>query len=378
MLYVTYQCSVCRRKKDLPKDDLRALPNQCTITKGCQGKLFSVGETAFPTATQPVFGLVDWYPRGQLQESLPIIPGEQTILLSTSAAGAVTMAVHMSDADHAANTTLNLNISQLRVEDVASTEYFYVLGSAATMVSGQDANAKTMRFDQAAINDGRVFVIVNGVAKFPGIDLTLSVDKITFNSALPAGTAIDVSVYQQATTIDRVLTFTANSTKEPLIAGGSWSNVSWLETYQQYSVGASIPDTMKWWIYTCSSFGDVTTSARIKITGLYNASGSKLLFPATFLLASTPYEAVDRYLNFSVDISKLSADYAMMVVANTVSELAADIGALVEVYPPFQIFRSPAPSSSSLTLPDTFTTSGAIPTDSPLIRLSGKKILGPI
>jgi hypothetical protein len=51
--YVTYQCSVCRRVKDSLKDDTRAAPNQCTITKGCSGRLFKIGESSTASTIAP-------------------------------------------------------------------------------------------------------------------------------------------------------------------------------------------------------------------------------------------------------------------------------------------------------------------------------------
>src|SRR5271154_5038323 len=98
-LYNVFQCSVCHRIKDILQDPVHAAPNQCTITKGCSGFLFPIGETTVLTPPTPIAGLTDWYPRGQKPSSVPLAPTEQTVDLSTSETGVITMALYVPTAN---------------------------------------------------------------------------------------------------------------------------------------------------------------------------------------------------------------------------------------------------------------------------------------
>ena len=62
MTIQTYQCTICRRLKRAELDNVRAIPDQCTITKGCKGILNPVSGTPY---VPPTKDLVDWYPRNK-------------------------------------------------------------------------------------------------------------------------------------------------------------------------------------------------------------------------------------------------------------------------------------------------------------------------
>jgi hypothetical protein len=268
------------------------------------------------------------------------------------------------------------------VEDVGYQQYLFKPTIATPTVSGRDVTGKNMRFDALAINEGRVFVRVDGVSRFVGTsanEIQLTPNIITFNTPLAAGAVVDVLVYAEKNTIERILTFNANLTTAISVNSGSWENVSYVKTY-----GASgILDAESWWLYTARSVSGIGSSSRMKLEGVYDAANTALftgsqLAKVRFFLASSPYENVDRYLNFVVEASKLHETFALSSVMTDKIELFADAHSQVELYPPLQLYMSSNPLISSFTKNDTITTNTNIPTDTSSVKKSGTKIIGPV
>jgi hypothetical protein len=176
-----------------------------------------------------------------------------------------------------------------------------------------------------------------------------------------------------------VLPFVANRTFNVSLNSGSWGNVRWIKEYDS----TGLLKVNKWWLYSCVSLDVIPGSARLKLEKLYAEDGTTVLLQEEqlsnirLLLASTPYENTDRYLNFYVDCAKLNQDFALSSVTTSVDELYAD-DALVEIFPPFQLIKNPTLSISSFVTADTFTTSSSVPTDTVNTRMSGSKIIGPV
>lgn len=381
--YITYQCSICRRTKNFIQDNVRSVPNSCTITKGCEGRLFDIGiaPSLSNVATSPE-GLVDWYPRGQAVTVVPVEASVPTTLLSTSATGVLTLAIYQSDAEAFSRDIVKLLLTQRKVENISYQQYLFKTVVPTTLISGRDLTNKNMRFDQLAIDESRVFIRVNGISRFPGPDpedVVLTPNAVSFNSATPIGATIDVSVYTEKGTIERVLPFVANRTFNVSLNSGSWGNVRWIKEYDS----AGLLKVNKWWLYSCVSLDVIPGSARLKLEKLYAEDGTTVLLQEEqlnnirILLASTPYENTDRYLNFYVDCAKLNQDFALSSVTTSVDELYAD-DALVEIFPPFQLIKDPTLSNSSFVTADTFTSSSSIPTDTVNTRIVGSKIIGPV
>lgn len=386
-IYTTFQCSVCRRTKDVLKDNVRAVPNQCTITKGCTGSLFKIGETPLPSSVAPVAGLTDWYARGKKATATPVAPAESPIVLSTSSSGVITLAIYQTDAQALARPALVLGLTQRSITDVEYQQYVFTVVGATTVVTGRDSTSKNLRFDQAAITEGRVFVRVNGVARFAGTassEFSLAPNIITFNSALPDGAVVDISVFLQKNTVKRQLAFNANYvTVDTTTAAGSWGNVRWVKEYDT-TTDALKPN--KWWIYSCTGLDGIVSSSRLIINGIYEDDGVTPVLSAAqissanirFLLSSTPHENSDRYLNFYVAPEALVDGYALSTATSSIMELYADEVSLVEIYPPLQILSTALMTDSSFIIADTFTTTTTVSADAANVRLAGSKIIGPI
>lgn len=368
--YITYQCTVCRRTKDVLQDKTRITPNLCIITKGCAGRLTQIGETSVATQTAPMAGVVDWYARGIVNAAVALPKGVSSFLLSTSSAGTVTLAIQADIAWVASNPHVKLQLVQRRTDDISYQQYRFIVTSPTNTISGKDSNGKNLLFSQQAIDEGRISVKVDGVPSAPSDFVEPWVPNVLqFNATLKIGTSVDVSVYSQKETISRLIDFTANRDIASSINGGAWWNIDWI-----------IDDNgAKRYLYSCTDIGLLPKSAKFKVDGLYDVTGTILqAVPMQFVLASSPYENVDRYTNFCVELSDLVNDFNLSTAMNTFMELSVDDNFVGEVFPPYQLIKNTVPSQSSYLSSDVFTTSSAITTDTLASRLSGTKIIGPV
>lgn len=355
--YIKYQCSVCRRTKDVEQDNVHVSPNKCTITKGCLGILLVLDQTKIQEPVLPVAGLEDWYPRGQtrLQQTVPVeVP---PVRVATSASGALVIAVKTEN-QNLLPDSFDVVFLQRRTEDIAFNEYSFRTTEARSVFSGRDSNGKILRIDSAAISEGRVLVRVNGVISTTAV---ATVNTITFPSPQPTGTLVTVRVQLEKETIEKTITLTRNSEQSPVISRGSWSNVNYVS---RFNSGAY----EKWWVYT------VDVLAGIGIGKLKISSTSLTGFPMMLLLSHEPFARVDRYLDFIVPIETLFEDYYLTLPSSDSASLVIDRSAVQEIYPPLVL----TPSQSFIIADELQTTaSSAVISDDVNEVLVSSKILGP-
>jgi hypothetical protein len=364
-IYNIYTCTVCRRSKSILRDYIYAAPNSCSITKGCAGHLLLTGESTVPSSTPTVAGITDWYPRGTSVHTAVATVTNNPVPLSTSSTGVVTLAVKMTDAETIANPTLIMYFSQRRVDEIPYTQYLFTLLIETLLINGKDITGKILRFNQTAIDEGRVIVRVNGVLQVNGVGMQLTPDKITFDIG-PIGT-VDVSVYTAQSTIPQSLTFTANASSAVSLNAGAWGNVKYVNKIDD------APGTA-WHVYSSTGVSSLPASARLQ---LINLNGKQFFIEAEFLLASDPFEHADRYLEFSIPIDKLTTGYNLNVIYGTSNQLYADENTFNEVFPPFVVKHNPILADSSFLSADTFSTT-SVASDITTTRFSGTKILGPV
>jgi hypothetical protein len=232
-----------------------------------------------------------------------------------------------------------------------------------------------------------VFVLVNGVASFSGPTAsgwTTSVNnQLTFNTALQAGTIVTISVYSAPPTFTIAPAFTLNQNLTSTVSG-SWSNIRWVQEYDP-NTGSIKPNN--WWLYTCNATDLFSKSSRLSFVGTFTDSSLTVPFLPTvgspsdfsyirFLLASPPFDSVDRYLNFYVDGSLIGKNYSLLTTTSTITELFADTEALTELYPPFQLQINIAePELSSFITPDTYPQNDGV--TGTVSSLTSSKIIGP-
>lgn len=337
----------------------------------------------------PIAGVKDWYARDKKESVIPLDNAPKTISLACSTTGIITMAYYYVPTvlNPEPPDVLKMNLIQRRTEDVFYQQYFFKTLENTILISGRDANGKNLRFDQSAIDEGRVFVRVNGISMVLGNAFTADVNAIlstvgttstiTFKNVIFSNSSVDVSVYLQKSTIERTLTFTPNYVSSVNSTLGSWNNI---KSVKEYGADGNLKPN-HWWIYTCSTQGVIITSSRLQMIGLYldDSANTALINDALnnfadvrFLLASAPYGNVDRYLNYFVSGDVLRNEFALSSLSETPYQLYADLTAVTEMFPPFQLI------ADSFIAPDIITTTNSIPSDTTATRLSGKKIIGPV
>ena len=368
--FYTYQCSVCRRSKSVAKDIVRTGPARCVITKNCTGVLNKIGETSTMISTPTVAGLTDWSARDS--NILTEQPAEdKTYALSCAANGTLTLALQVNSAFTLANKSIVLKLLQRKTQNVAYQQYLWKLTAATSVISGRDSNSKNLRFDQAAIDDARVFVTVNGVRQYPP-QISLSPNTVTFASTIAIGSVVDVSVYAEKSVIEKHIKFNLNS-----IGGVStaWSNISTVWQYDNVGMLGTTPLSL----YSSELLGNISDISSYEVAGIWNETldaellGSTSLGVARFLLASSPFENPDRYLNFSISLTALTSGFNLTSTKSNVLELTVRESFLTEHFPPFKLLKN-----VSYLKADTYTSSSAIPADTILVKIPGKKIIGPI
>jgi hypothetical protein len=363
-LYTTYQCSICRRKKDIIKDDKRAIPNLCVITKGCGGRLFPVGETTSASATAQVAGLTDWYPRGTAfnADSIEIEVEKPPVKLSTTSTASITVAVSFASGVTPPQE-LSAVLTQRKIEDISFQQYIFNSSVPARVFSGRDSTGNNLRFDTTAIYQGRVFVLVNGVAKFNGEDLVLTPNTVTFNSNVPAGSVVNVGVYVERNTVQRTLNFVRNDAQTSF--QGAWYNIRHV---------AFPPSNDRWVLYTCNEIGDFTTSSRARLDKFESQPGVSIpLGNVKFLLASEPYGFLDRNMNFVANADEFGQNFCITAKLESVNELYIESQFIKEIYPPIHL-KSEVPDSSFI-LEDSY--EGISVTNEIFPNLISSKIIGP-
>lgn len=319
--YIKYQCSVCRRNKDIERDPLRAAPNKCTITKGCAGILIAYDQTSIPVPVAPIVGAEDWYPRGQTKVQVTPVASEETVSLATSENGALVMAVQ-ADLESSVPDFIDIELLQRRVESVATQDYTYRPTVNTTVFTGRDANGKILRIDSAAISDGRVEVRVNGVLSETAV---LTTNTVTFPSNVSAGSVVSVRVQLEKETVERTLRLTRNSLQTPTASRGAWANV---DSFFRYDAGTF----KRWWVYSVDTLTGLNVG-KIKVISTGTVLESMLL------LAHAPFEGFDRYLDFIVPTEPLLDDFLLSLEMSS-NSLIVSKSLVEEIYPPLRLTYS--------------------------------------
>lgn len=372
MTIQTYQCTICRRLKRAELDNVRAIPDQCTITKGCKGILNPVSGTPY---VPPTKDLVDWYPRNK-KPVIRVAEEEQPrVSMSCSPNGMLTIAMLLTDAEAFAYESLSIEFNQRLSSDVSTIEYNYLTFVTTQVISGRDLQGKILRFDQTAINEERVQVKVNGVGS---LTAQLSPNTVTFSPPLPPNSVVEVVVYATSPSTKVYMQFVLNHFANFAANSSAWTNIRWTEDV------IKVPGK-KWWVYSATSYGSASASAFLQLTQIVGKdssdnltllSSSSLGFDnARFLLAAPPYGNADRYTQFYLSAAQMASDYKMQTAIATPPTAYVEYDTLIEAYPPLVLSHDTSVSFSSYIEPDQNTAEGST-LSVPI--LTGNKIIGPV
>lgn len=350
--YLRYSCSICKRFADRLVDNVRALPDKCTITFKCEGRLFPVQYRSDGGITSaPEVGIVDWRARGT-QSSNTIDTQELTFLdTGTGTSQQVVLAVQLDTSSPGilSTSTLELVFNQRSDTPKSYKAYVYRMDTLFSTASGVESGLekKTLRYTPTDI----VEVFVNGVKQEPGAigagtyqiyDGVAPVpsNTIVFDPAisLPGITQVDVIVSAAATTTQSSLTFKRNVEDESRLTTGSWENVDHVERFDGIN-------WQKWYLFTL----DLADGTQLKLNTIMTAAttgtiNGTIVVPAAkmmFLLAHKPYSTLDRYTNIVVPLRTLTfeRDYLKYITTAGVPVLYVTETAKEAVYPTLHVSK---------------------------------------
>lgn len=355
--YLRLGCTVCKRTIDKLVDNVRVVPDRCTITLNCQGRLLpleyrSNGEIA----VAPNAGTVDWYPRGQTPTSSIATTEPSFINTATGTTQQLVLAVQLPFVPGPSSTAaMTLNVRAETAQDFR--QYTYRFETGFSTVSGVETavERKTLRFTAYGANPDIVEVYLNGVKQERGtnpdqfqiydgtITSTVPPNMISFNTpvVVTSTTQVDVIVSKAVVLTQNFLSFFKNVDNPARTNTGAWENV---DSYSRFTGGA----WREFYVFTYDvlNTSDIALNTIVVPTGdvLVVDGMTSLAVPLTqchFMLARQPYSTLDRYTDTTVPLSGLSMDrdYLKYHAVGGVPTLEITETSLVTFFPPARLTR---------------------------------------
>ncbi len=339
--YLRLVCSICNRTADRLVDNTHFVPDRCTITFRCEGRLFPIQYRSNGDITAlPAPGITDWRPRGQAV-SINTAAAAELVNSSTGSLQQVVLAVALATPP-SDTSTVQLLLNEQADTPRAYRQYVYRYETTFSTVSGVEAGLekKTLRYSTG----DTVEVYLNGVKLVNGTgandyqiaDGVSSVppNTISFNTEIsPTGIyQVDVIVSAAVASTSTTLTFTRQTISaanaRPVL--GAWDNVNYVERL-----------TTKYYLYVL----DLSESTTLKLNTILTTAGSAIVtgpVPITLptssikmLLARSPYSQIDRYLNVLAPLENLAGGdgYLKYHVVDGVACLELTKSSVVPTYP---------------------------------------------
>jgi hypothetical protein len=363
--YLRLSCSVCKRYADRLVDLTRVVPDRCTITLDCQGRLYPIEYRSDGQITAaPATGVTDWYQRTVSSAASPTLPSialadQASVATSTGSLGQLVLALATPTMPPFGATAV-INFAARNDTPKAFKQFSYVEQIAFTLISGiEDAAAKkNLKFNTYTGSDPDIVeVYVNGAKRTQGLlpenyqvfdgtaTSAITPNTISFNEAvnIPGDVQVDVIVSKLQTSANQQLTFTRNFDSN--IPSGAWGNVSYVERW----VGGT---WKKFYLFTCNILdnanlilntiiypvGTVTARGPAPSTPLI---GSFNLSEASFLLARRPFTQVDRYANILIPLTNLDVDRDFLKYHNvsSIGTLEVTDTSIETIFPPVRLVR---------------------------------------
>ena len=299
--FITYQCNICKRTKDMPTDKLHGFINLCTITQNCGGRLKPIAtknlREILPSSSEA--NLVNWKPRTQ-QEAAIQLQEEPVVHLNLASSSAKVLTMAVKGDPNLLPLNIDLKFSIELADSQSYLEYTYTLAAGIDTIIGTDNSSlgKLLRFT----NNDVVMVYINGVLLSTS-DFTLNYQgstgySVTLHTIKNVQTSAKVVVFQNVPIAETsALTFSKNSN---LDISSAWENVN-----------SVLINGEQWTVYSCV---DISALPINSILTLYEGSSFSQTLPNTpldqlrFLAAYDPFTVVDRIYNAVVSLANLSAE----------------------------------------------------------------------
>lgn len=350
--YLRLGCTVCKRIIDKAVDNKRVVPDRCTITLSCKGRLLPLEyRSNAEIAVAPATGITDWRPRGLTSTSTASTVDPRLINSATGTTQQLVLAVQLpSSPSPSATAQLTLNV---RADAPKSfRQYTYRIDTSFSTVSGVEAGIekKTLRFTAYGLNPDLVEVYLNGVKQeqglgteqyqiYDGVNSVLP-NTISFNTAVvvTSTTQVDVIVSKVQAQTQCLLTFFKNVDNPARTTTGSWENV---DCFDRFISGTW--KTFYVFTYDVLNTSDIVLNTIMVPTGDVMVSGAGAIPQSSccFLLAREPYSTLDRYLDACVELSGLTneRDFLKYHIIKDAPVLEVTETAVSAFYPPARLSR---------------------------------------
>lgn len=352
--YLRFGCTVCQRTVDKQVDNVRVIPDKCTITLNCQGRLLPIEyRSNADIAVAPAVGIADWYARGKTVTPNAVDSTVVFIDTSTGSTRQLVLAVQLS-APPSVTATASLALNVRADTPKSYRQYSYRYDTNFSTVSGVETaiEKKTLRFTAYGVNADLVEVYLDGVQQTLGTGSTefqvydgansVPPNMISFNSpVIVSGTRqVDVIVSKVQAQAQNTLSFFKNIDNPARLSTGAWENV---DSFTRF-VGGS------WKSFYLFTY-DVSSTVDLDLNTVLTPSGSVLvndtvstaipLSECYFMLAREPYSILDRYPDVSarLDVLTNDRDYLKFYPVNSIATLGITETALEAFYPPARLVK---------------------------------------
>lgn len=342
--FATYRCTKCRRTKDILVDNVHALLSHCTITKGCSGTLQKIGEVESFTADLNVvdLSLVDWFPRGQEFTAVPVQTPTPMFGLGCSSNGVLCIASPNISAEE-----IVVEFERKTTFGISSQTFVKTIQTSTNTISGRDDQNRIIRFDQAAIDQNRIQVSLNGAQI---TDFGVTTNSITFGQQLESNTVVAITVFGEVPVEKISVTFTRNDSSSVAPPISAWSPITEFDR-----VSYSFPQGQSWAVFSAPNFS-VSSTSELRI--------SSAVTNEIFLLARSPYASVDRHTSAYVKLSDLTGtDFPLQKGSGLNAELLYPENLISSDAVPFRILFTPSPQQSTVAVD--------------VVAIPNSKIIGP-
>lgn len=346
--YVKFKCTKCSKTRDIKDDGVHLLPNQCVMTRGCQGTMLVVGSTT-KSGPQSQYDST-WVTKNTEVGSLATTVVQDTYNLNTSAAGAITIAIRATSNWVKQNTSIVFKLVEKKIQSIDYVDYTFNLTSSTSTISaisGRDSQNRVLRFNPAYPERISVFLLgaeVDATLWFP--ETIGTVCRIRFEQAMPAGNYV-IRVYAESPVAIKTLDFESHKYQTVLNLIGSWGNVSYVKfpdsedrwyLYSTKYTGATLGAAM----FTLDSIlaDDETSTLIDKSTSLSAKTSSPSAFDdVRFLFAVSPYTNMNRIVTHFVSGDSLASGQVLSVLTDSVATLNVSASSVVEIFPSISIIN---------------------------------------
>lgn len=342
--YIRLACSVCNRFADRLVDNTHFVPDRCTITFRCEGRLFPLEYRASGDITAlPASGVADWRPRGQAV-SISAAAAAELINTATGSEQQLVVAVALPTPPQD-TATLQLNLDQQADTPKAFRQYVYRYEATFATVSGVEAGLekKTLRYSTTdtveVFLDGVKLALGTGPNDYQLYDGVSSVppNTISFNTEVsPTGISqVDVIVSATPTSTSTSLTLSRQtiSAANARTTLGAWDNVDYIELLS----GST-------WVKHYLFVLDLAEVSTLTLNTILTAGSALLTDVSTaviplasvkLLLARSPYSQVDRYTNIVASLDQVAGGdaYFKYHAVDGVARLELTKSSVTTIYP---------------------------------------------